>query len=110
MKALSPQWTRNLNGQSLWITETKRRVLLLLGMLKRVYCRNEKEYCQRQRHLGESRVDMTNTLCRERGKSGDQEAKRPKRQKGKKGKRTRVAEMTGLQREEQLGGGEVQTV
>lgn len=62
--------------------------------------------------LGESRVDMINrlrhTLCREWVREGEsQKAKRPR---GQEGKRTRVVKMAGLQREEQLGGGEVQTV
>lgn len=69
--------------------------------------------------LGKSRVDMTNrlrhTLCREWVREGgSQKTKRPRGQEGKrakkKGKRTRVVEMAGLQREEQLGGGKVQTV
>lgn len=53
---------------------------------------------------------LRHTLCRG-GESENQKTKRPRGQKGKKkGKRTRVVEMAGLQREEQLGGGKVQTV
>lgn len=87
-------------------------------MLKRVYYGHEKEYHQRQRHSwrvqsGHDQQTAPHPVQRVGqggGESENQKTKRPRGQKGKKGKRTRVAEMAGLQREEQLGGGEVQTV